>query len=85
LHFRNYHFLLFLFLLQRLLKTETTSLGAAYLAGIGVGYWKNTDEVKKYWSVDRVFSPKISGEKAQVLYKGWHEAVKRTLTHYPAV
>ncbi|MBU1037744.1 MAG: glycerol kinase GlpK [Candidatus Omnitrophica bacterium] len=64
---------------------ETTSLGAAYLAGIGVGYWKNTDEVKKYWSVDRVFSPEISGEKAQALYKGWHEAVKRTLTHYPAV
>lgn len=59
---------------------ETTSLGAAYLAGIGVGYWKNTDEVKRYWSVDRIFSPKISREAAQALYDGWLEAVKRTLT-----
>ena len=63
---------------------ETTSLGAAYLAGIGVGYWKNTDEVKKYWSVDRIFSPEIDGKTAQALYNGWHEAVKRTLTRYPA-
>lgn len=61
---------------------ETTSLGAAYLAGIGVGFWKNTDEVKKYWSVERIFSPQMSKEMAQALYKGWHEAVKRTLTHY---
>lgn len=59
---------------------ETTSLGAAYLAGIGVGYWKNTDEVKKHWSVDRIFSPEISGKAAQALYNGWREAVKRTLT-----
>jgi glycerol kinase len=63
---------------------ETTSLGAAYLAGIGIGYWKNTDEVKKYWSVDRIFSPEMSRDMAQALYKGWHEAVKRTLTRYPA-
>ena len=63
---------------------ETTSLGAAYLAGLGVGYWKNTDEVKKYWSVDRIFSPEISVSSARALYNGWHEAVKRTLTRYPA-
>ncbi|MFA6142087.1 MAG: glycerol kinase GlpK [Candidatus Omnitrophota bacterium] len=59
---------------------ETTSLGAAYLAGIGVGYWKNTDEVKRCWSVDRIFSPEISTGMAESLYKGWQEAVKRTLT-----
>lgn len=59
---------------------ETTSLGAAYLAGLGVGYWKNTDEVKKYWSADRIFSPEMPSATAQALYKGWHEAVNRTLT-----
>jgi len=65
-------------------SVETTSLGAAYLAGIGVGYWKNTDEIKRYWSVDKIFSPEISASLAQALYNGWHEAVKRTLTRYPA-
>ncbi|MCX5686278.1 MAG: glycerol kinase GlpK [Candidatus Omnitrophica bacterium] len=59
---------------------ETTALGAAYLAGIGVGYWKNTDEVKKYRGVDKIFSPKMSVGTAESLYKGWKEAVKRTLT-----
>ncbi|MBN2453284.1 MAG: glycerol kinase GlpK [Candidatus Omnitrophica bacterium] len=59
---------------------ETTSLGAAYLAGIGVGYWKNTDEIKKHWSIDRVFSPEIPALSAGKLYAGWQDAVRRTLT-----
>ncbi|MGB2705589.1 MAG: glycerol kinase GlpK [Candidatus Omnitrophota bacterium] len=59
---------------------ETTSLGAAYLAGLAVGYWKNTDKIKKCWKVDAVFSPKIEKITAEKLYKGWLEAVKRTLT-----
>jgi len=59
---------------------ETTSLGAAYLAGLAVGYWKNAAEIKKYWKKDRIFKPKMSRKHAARLYKGWLDAVKRTLT-----
>jgi glycerol kinase len=59
---------------------ETTSLGAAYLAGLAVGYWKNSDEIKKCWKKDRVFTPRMPIKSAQRLYKGWLTAVKRTLT-----
>jgi len=59
---------------------ETTSLGAAYLAGLAVGYWKNADEIKKCWKVGRVFRPKMPKAAAQKLYKGWLIAVRRTLT-----
>jgi glycerol kinase len=60
--------------------TEITSLGAAYLAGLHVGCWKNAAEIKKCWSEDRVFGPKMPKEKAARLYSGWLKAVKRTLT-----
>ncbi|MFA5388343.1 MAG: glycerol kinase GlpK [Candidatus Omnitrophota bacterium] len=60
--------------------TETTSLGAAYLAGLALGYWKDTSEIKRLWKKDRVFMPEMSGEKADSLYKGWLDAVRRTLT-----
>jgi len=60
--------------------TETTSLGAAYLAGLSVGYWKNTSQIKRCWAVDRVFRPKMPKKLAGKLYAGWREAVKRTLT-----
>ena len=59
---------------------ETTSQGAAYLAGLAVGYWKNTAEIKKYWKKDRVFKPRMPKKIASLLYKGWLDAVKRTLT-----
>jgi len=59
---------------------ETTSLGAAYLAGLAVGYWKSSDEIKKCWKKDKIFSPRMSVKSAQQLYKGWLTAVKRTLT-----
>jgi len=59
---------------------ETTSLGAAYLAGLAVGYWKNTDEIRKCWKIDKIFSPKIDRQTAGKLYNGWLEAVKRTLS-----
>jgi glycerol kinase len=60
--------------------TETTSLGAAYLAGLAAGYWKNAAQIKKCWKVDKVFEPKMSKDLRQKLYSGWREAVERTLT-----
>jgi glycerol kinase len=59
---------------------ETTSCGAAYLAGLAVGYWKDAAEIKKFWDCDRVFPPRMSGKNAGRLYGKWREAVKRTLS-----
>jgi glycerol kinase len=56
--------------------TETTALGAAYLAGLAVGYWSGIEEVKQQWQVDRTFSPQLKGEEIGSLIKGWHRAVK---------
>ncbi|NQT32793.1 MAG: glycerol kinase, partial [Candidatus Omnitrophica bacterium] len=61
-------------------EIETTSTGSAYLAGLAVGYWKNTSEIKKCWKKDRVFTPKMPKKKASDLYKGWLRAVERTLS-----
>jgi glycerol kinase len=58
---------------------ETTALGAAYLAGIAVGYWKNKEEVIKQWSVDQSFTPDMSEENREDLYDGWKTAVKATM------
>lgn len=56
---------------------ETTSLGAAYLAGLAIGYWDSIEETKKQWSVDTVFKPKMELETKENLVKYWHKAVKR--------
>lgn len=61
----------------RPMVTETTALGAAYLAGLAVGFWKDIDEVRKQWKAERSFTPGSSAEKAK---KGWEDAVSRTLT-----
>jgi glycerol kinase len=58
---------------------ETTALGAAYLAGLAVGYWKNREEVAKNWSISKAFNPDMEREKREKLLKGWHEAVKRSM------
>jgi len=58
---------------------ETTALGAAYLAGIAVGYWKDKNDVSKNWAISKEFQPSMAGEKREQLLKGWHEAVKRSL------
>jgi glycerol kinase len=55
--------------------TETTALGAAYLAGLAVGYWGNIDEIRKQWQLDRTFSPQIEENETHSLIKGWHRAV----------
>jgi glycerol kinase len=57
---------------------ETTALGAAYLAGLAVGYWKNTDDIRANWRVDRRFEPQMSRERAVELTAGWDKAVKRS-------
>ncbi len=60
--------------------TETTALGAAYLAGLAVGYWESVDHIKSQWGVDTQFSPLAPEEKVTALKEGWADAVRRTLT-----
>ena len=57
---------------------ETTALGAAYLAGIAVGYWQDTDDIKKNWKLERTFETKMDEKKREESIYGWHEAVKRS-------
>ena len=54
---------------------ETTAMGAAYLAGLAVGYWKSRDEIRKNWSVDRRFEPGISSIQRDSRIHGWKKAV----------
>jgi len=58
---------------------ETTALGAAYLAGLAVGYWKDRDDIAAKWQIDRTFKPEMDNEKKDNLYKGWKKAVERAL------
>jgi len=62
---------------QRPTVTETTALGAAYLAGLAIGYWKDTSEITAQWSVERVFEPAMSEDHRETLYAGWRRAVER--------
>ena len=55
---------------------ETTAMGAAYLAGLAVGYWKSKEDVRKNWQIDRTFIPEISDEKREACIRGWNKAVK---------
>ena len=55
---------------------ETTAMGAAYLAGLAVGYWASKEEVIKNWAIDRVFAPAIEPEERDKKVKGWNKAVK---------
>lgn len=57
---------------------ETTALGAAYAAGLAVGFWKDTDELKKNWGRDKEWKPKMHSKRRTGLYSGWKKAVKRT-------
>lgn len=57
---------------------ETTALGAAYLAGLGVGFWKNQGEICSSWRMDRCFKPDMSEERRTKLYRGWQKAVERS-------
>jgi glycerol kinase len=57
---------------------ETTSLGAAYAAGLAVGFWTSLDDLRKNWAVDKIWEPKMDPETRERLYKGWLKAVERT-------
>ena len=58
---------------------ETTALGAAYLAGLAVGYWKDRDEIRSNWQLGRKFEPEMDEKEIRKLLKGWHRAVKCAL------
>jgi len=57
---------------------ETTALGAAYAAGLAVGYWKNTDELKSNWAIAHTWNPDMEEAKRNDLYKGWQKAVTKS-------
>ena len=58
--------------------TETTALGAAYLAGLAVGFWKDRGEIEQHWQIETKFEPKMSNNQIEKLYYGWLEAVNRS-------
>ncbi len=58
---------------------ETTALGAAFAAGLAVGYWKDFDEIRKLWKVDRIFEPQMKEVQREELYSGWQRAVRAAL------
>jgi len=62
--------------------TETTALGAAYLAGLAVGFWRNIDEIKNQWQVDRKFDPESKKEETQKAIANWKKAVERSKNWY---
>ncbi|HEY4108411.1 glycerol kinase GlpK [Puia sp.] len=59
--------------------TETTALGAAYLAGLGVGYWSSEEDIRQQWAEDRRFRPEMEGQQARQLLNGWQRAVKAAI------
>ena len=64
----------------RPMVTETTALGAAYLAGLAVGYWPSIDAIQQQWQIDKIFSPSMLDEERTRLKKGWEQAVKATIS-----
>ena len=60
--------------------TETTAMGACYLAGLATGYWSSLDEIRRQWTADKVFGPLAPAEKVLALKNGWADAIKRTLS-----
>ncbi|PBB07068.1 glycerol kinase GlpK [Salimicrobium humidisoli] len=63
---------------ERPVVQETTALGAAYLAGLAVGFWESKDEIRKQWNVEETFDPDMESEEREELYNGWKKAVKAT-------
>lgn len=58
---------------------ETTAIGAAYLAGLAVGFWESTDEIAQQWQKDNTFKPEMAPEKVTQMLKYWHKAVKASM------
>jgi glycerol kinase len=61
--------------------TETTALGAAYLAGLAVGYWKSIEEIQQQWQIDKTFEPVMSESQRNELTSGWQRAVNTTISN----
>jgi glycerol kinase len=59
--------------------TEMASLGAAYLAGLGVNFWNSTEELEHHWKLEKVYEPKMKEDLKEELYNGWKKAVQRSL------
>ncbi|HMH87421.1 MAG TPA: FGGY-family carbohydrate kinase, partial [Steroidobacteraceae bacterium] len=59
--------------------TETTALGAAYAAGLAVGYWRNREDLVSNWAVDKRWKPQMSETRRSALYGSWQRAVGRSL------
>ncbi|MBN8210020.1 glycerol kinase GlpK [Bacillus sp. NTK071] len=64
---------------ERPTVSETTALGAAYLAGLATGYWKDREEIKQQWMINHTFDPKMEEEEKEELYNGWKKAVNATM------
>ncbi|KML35399.1 glycerol kinase GlpK [Rossellomorea marisflavi] len=64
---------------ERPVVNETTALGAAYLAGLAVGFWKDQDEISQQWNMEKQYDPDMEQEKQEELYNGWKKAVKATM------
>jgi glycerol kinase len=60
--------------------TETTALGAAYLAGLAVGYWDDIEEIRKLWQVDKKFEQKMDPDKVKEITRGWQRAVNAAIS-----
>ncbi len=68
---------------DRPVVNETTALGAAYLAGLSTGFWKNREEIATQWLVDKTFKPSLAPEKVHEVYEGWKTAVKAAIAFKP--
>ena len=64
---------------DRPIITETTALGAAYLAGLATGVWQDLTEIQSSWQVERCFEPQMTAETRKNLYQQWQKAVQRSL------
>ena len=63
--------------IRRPMIRETTALGAAYLAGLATGVWSSLDDIRRQWTLDKLYEPAMDEEKRQKLVAGWHKAVRR--------
>ena len=64
---------------RRPVVAETTALGAAYLAGLAVGYWHDTADVARNWALDREYQPTMPSDEREACYARWQEAVRRSM------
>lgn len=68
---------------ERPMIQETTALGAAYLAGLAVGFWKDKEEIAQQWKIDKTFTREMPAEDSEILYEGWKNAVAATRSFKP--